>query len=152
MEKLSILVPESRNVFGVCDPLGLLQYGECFFRPYIRGQPTTLSGEVLVAKNPCYLFGDVRRLTSIANDRVKGLEHLVDCIVFPTCGKRPHPMEIAGSDLDGDQYFICWDADYNWCFLFHLNSDQIRWDYLLRAVQDYSESLLVIHVHDIISE
>ena len=111
MEKLSILVPESRNVFGVCDPLGLLQYGECFFRPYIRGQPTTLSGKVLVAKSPCYLLGDVRVLTCIANDRVKGLEHLVDCIVFPTCGKRPHPTEIAGSDLDGDQYFICWDGD-----------------------------------------
>ena len=110
LEKLHLLVPQSQTVFGVCDPLGMLQYGECFFRPTVRGQPCTLSGCVIVAKNPCYLLGDVRRLKAISDSqRVQKIEHLIDCIVFPTNGEQPHPNEIAGSDLDGDQYFVCWD-------------------------------------------
>ena len=108
IDKLKLLVVESRNVFGVCDPLNVLKYGECFFRPTIRGKPMTVSAFVIVAKNPCYLLGDVRLLRAVD---VQGLEHLVDCIVFPTKGKRPHSTEIAGSDLDGDQYFVCWNKD-----------------------------------------
>ena len=62
----------------------------------------------MVAKNPCYLLGDVQVLTAV---HIDGLDNLIDCIVFPTQGERPHPSEIAGSDLDGDQYFVCWDKD-----------------------------------------
>ncbi len=42
---------------------------------------------------------------------VPELDHLVDTIVFPIKGKRPHSTEIAGSDLDGDCYFVSWDED-----------------------------------------
>ena len=108
IDKLNFLVVESRNVFGVCDPLNVLEYGQCFFRPTIRGKPMTVSACVTVAKSPCYLLGDVRVLRAVD---VQGLEDLVDCIVFPTKGKRPHSTEIAGSDLDGDQYFVCWNKD-----------------------------------------
>jgi hypothetical protein len=111
IDKLRIIITESRNIFGVCDPLGVLEYGECFVRPIIRGKPHTLSGLVSVSKNPCYLLGDVRVLTAVDDDRTLGLEHLVDCIVFPVRGKQPHSSEIAGSDLDGDMYFVCWDKD-----------------------------------------
>ncbi|KAJ6321896.1 hypothetical protein OIU77_011893 [Salix suchowensis] len=42
---------------------------------------------------------------------VPALHHMVDCIVFPQKGKRPHTNECSGSDLDGDVYFVCWDRD-----------------------------------------
>lgn len=112
VEKLNILVPKSRNIFGVCDPFGLLDYRKCFLRLTISGKPTTIRGQVVVCKNPCYLLGDIRVLTAVGdtdNPAVRKLNHLVDCIVFPTRGERPHPNEIAGSDLDGDQYFVTWD-------------------------------------------
>ena len=111
ISKLRIQIPDSRNVFGICDMSEELDYGECFFRPTINGQPHTISGKVIVAKNPCYFLGDVRVLTAVDGSRVKHLCHLIDCIVFPTRGKRPHPDEITGSDLDGDEYFVCWDED-----------------------------------------
>ena len=107
LDRLQIFIPESRCIFGVCDPLGILSYGQCFLRITIAGKPTTVVGQVTVAKNPCYLLGDVRVLNAVDEPR---LNHLVDCIVFPIRGQRPHPIEMAGSDLDGDQYFVCWDS------------------------------------------
>ena len=110
LEKLSIPILDSRTLFGVCDPLGLMEYGECFIRISIQGKPKTLQPgtRVTVGKNPCYLLGDVRVLIAVDHPE---LNHLVDCMVFPVKGKSPHSAEIAGSDLDGDQYFVCWDRD-----------------------------------------
>ena len=113
IEKLNILIPKSRNIFGVCDTTRILEYGQCFVRITESGVPKTLRGQVIVCKSPSYLLGDVRVLEAVdLPDIAKGaepLKKLVDCIVFPSKGLRPHPDEIAGSDLDGDMYFVCWD-------------------------------------------
>ena len=112
VEKLSILIPESRNLFGICDPISKLEYGECFLRLTLSGKPMSIRGNIVVCKNPCYLTGDVRVLKAVTEADKPGLKkihHLLDCIVFPCKGKRPHSAEIAGSDLDGDKYFVCWD-------------------------------------------
>ena len=107
--RLKIPIEKSRNVYGVSDPSeNDLKYGTCFFQPTIRGEAKPIVGRIVVAKNPCYSPGDVRVLDCVD---APCCYHLVDCIVFPTDGERPHPDEIAGSDLDGDKFFVCWDPD-----------------------------------------
>ncbi|XP_050414814.1 uncharacterized protein LOC126828846 [Patella vulgata] len=106
--KLNFPIENSRNVFGVCDISGTLKPGTCFFQPTVLGTAKIITGRVIVVKSPCYHSGDLRKLNCVDNQK---LRHLVDCVVFPTQGERPVSDEIAGSDLDGDKYFICWDKD-----------------------------------------
>ena len=100
--KCRILIPNSRLLFGICDQRGILREGECFVRPTSDndGVPHTLTGSyVLVARNPCLHPGDLQKLRVVAKPE---LDHLVDCIVFPTQGRRPAADMMSGGDLDGD--------------------------------------------------
>ncbi|CAF1932270.1 unnamed protein product [Rotaria magnacalcarata] len=113
---------KARNMFGIVDEFGVLEYGQVFIQyNHINDEkldmtdkpsnvpPTILDNtKVVITKNPCYHPGDLR--TFIAVDR-KELRHLVDVVVFPQKGHRPHPNEISGSDLDGDEYAVIWDSD-----------------------------------------
>ena len=49
-----------------------------------------------MTRNPCLHPGDVRQLEAVD---VPQLGHLVDCIVFPRQGSRPHPNEMAGDEI-----------------------------------------------------
>ncbi|XP_055939511.1 uncharacterized protein LOC129969117 [Argiope bruennichi] len=102
-----------RNMFGVLDETGILQYGQVFVQystDVTVGRTTPedtkiLKGTVMVTKFPCVHPGDVRKFTAVD---VPQLHHIIDCIVFPQNGPRPHPDEMAGSDLDGDEYCVVW--------------------------------------------
>ena len=59
-----------------------------------KNKRIVLRGPVVVTRNPCLHPGDVRQLEAID---VPGLCHLVDCVVFPRQGSRPHPNEMAGN-------------------------------------------------------
>ncbi|PWA55249.1 RNA-dependent RNA polymerase 6 [Artemisia annua] len=122
-EKSRIFVQGGRWLMGCLDELAVLEQGQCFIQvsnPSVENcfakhgsrfletkrNLTVIEGYVVVAKNPCLHPGDVRVLKAVT---VPGLEHLVDCLVFPQKGDRPHTDEASGSDLDGDLYFVTWD-------------------------------------------
>uniref|UniRef100_A0A1D1Y120 RNA-dependent RNA polymerase n=1 Tax=Anthurium amnicola TaxID=1678845 RepID=A0A1D1Y120_9ARAE len=114
-----IFLPKGRAMMGCLDETSTLQYGQVFvgcrqfkdsdlymFSRSESEHQTVVLGRVIVAKNPCLHPGDVRILLAVD---VPELHHMVDCVVFPQKGKRPHPNECSGSDLDGDIYFVSWD-------------------------------------------
>ncbi|KAI1287452.1 RNA-dependent RNA polymerase 1 [Halotydeus destructor] len=90
-----------------------LKYGQVFVQYSTEGEPNrVLTGEIMVTKYPCMHPGDVRKFTAVD---VPSLRHIVDTIIFPSQGLRPHPDEMAGSDLDGDEYAVIWDKDLYFC-------------------------------------
>ncbi|XP_033739306.1 uncharacterized protein LOC117326693 [Pecten maximus] len=109
--RIEIPPDKGRIMMGISDETKTLEYGQVFVS-YTKDDGITDTGieiletEVVVTKNPCFHPGDLRKLLAID---VPELHHLVDCIVFPQKGPRPHPDEMSGSDLDGDMYFVCWD-------------------------------------------
>ncbi|VDM96403.1 unnamed protein product [Thelazia callipaeda] len=115
LSKSKIFLPESggRTMYGVVDNTGLLQYGQVFVQyssslKYATQNRIVHTGPVMVSKNPCHVAGDVRMFEAIYQD---ALLHLYDVIVFPRHGPRPHPDEMAGSDLDGDEYTVIFDKE-----------------------------------------
>ncbi|PNT00917.1 hypothetical protein POPTR_015G073700v4 [Populus trichocarpa] len=119
-----IFVPKGRILIGCLDESGILDYGQVyvritmtkaelqccdqsFFRK-VDESTSTIIGEVAVTKNPCLHPGDIRVLEAVYDVELEE-KGLVDCIIFPQNGGRPHPNECSGGDLDGDQFFISWD-------------------------------------------
>ncbi|CAI5505269.1 unnamed protein product [Closterium sp. Naga37s-1] len=136
ISKARIFVKDGRWLMGVVDETGLLEYGQCFIQvcdttapispsnpasspeapilaPTVHstgrglGAPQVITGPIIFGKNPCLHPGDLRVLTAVD---VPCLHHLVDCLVLPKKGPRPHANEASGSDMDGDVYFVTWDA------------------------------------------
>ena len=97
--KTRILIPQSRLVFGVCDPYGLLEENECYFNPTLLKQDKEkfeTADTILVTRNPCYAPGDIRKL-KLANRNVKSqYNHLYDCIVFSVKGERSIADQMSG--------------------------------------------------------
>ncbi|KAL3835176.1 hypothetical protein ACJIZ3_009912 [Penstemon smallii] len=122
-----IFVPKGRVVVGCLDETGTLEYGQVYVRLTLNksellqcGDQTffkrmdektcVVIGTVVVTKNPCLHPGDVRVLEAVWDVKLQEND-MVDCLVFPQKGDRPHPNECSGGDLDGDQYFISWDQN-----------------------------------------
>uniref|UniRef100_A0A915PSQ2 Probable cytosolic iron-sulfur protein assembly protein CIAO1 homolog n=1 Tax=Setaria digitata TaxID=48799 RepID=A0A915PSQ2_9BILA len=133
-EQIQIPTNLGRTMFGILDETGLLQYGQIFVQftnnvslktPSKAAAKTILKGPVLVTKNPSIVAGDVRVFEAL--DLLE-LRHLVDVVVFPQHGPRPHTDEMAGSDLDGDEYSVIWDDQ----MLFDHNEEPMDFSKLVR--------------------
>ncbi|EIE18524.1 RdRP-domain-containing protein, partial [Coccomyxa subellipsoidea C-169] len=110
--KTRVRVPKAALLMGVMDEEGVLEPGQVFLSVNslpTMALPAIVTGTVVVAKNPCFHPGDVRKFQARPLFRSPELHHLVNCLVFPQKGQRPHPDECSGSDLDGDQYFVSWE-------------------------------------------
>ena len=104
--RIQIPYDSARVMYGVMDETGTLEYGQVFVQySHSDGTKRVLTGEIVVTKYPCMHPGDVRKLMAVD---VPALHHIFDSIVFPAKGERPHPDEMAGSDLDGDEYSVIW--------------------------------------------
>ncbi|CAN0876581.1 RNA-dependent RNA polymerase 1 [Linum grandiflorum] len=116
--KTRVFLQKARSMMGCLDETRTLEYGQVFVQfsgsgneQYCKtdfARRSILKGNIVVAKNPCLHPGDIRVLRAVD---VPALHHMVDCVVFPQKGHRPHPNECSGSDLDGDIYFVCWDPE-----------------------------------------
>ncbi|KAH7726779.1 RNA dependent RNA polymerase family protein [Aphelenchoides avenae] len=126
--KLQIPIPThlGRAFFGIVDETGELQHGQVFVQ-YTRNVSSKLPGSsaerivhvgpVLITKNPSVVQGDVRMLEAVDIPALRNTCN--DVLVFPRYGPRPHSDEMAGSDLDGDEYTVIWDPEF-----FLLRSEQ----------------------------
>lgn len=107
--RIALPVDKARNMLGVVDTTDVLCYGEVFVQYTEMGpaavaaqqagltpKRSIVTGTVLVTKCPCLHPGDVRKFKAVD---VPQLHHVVDCIVFPGKGHRPHPDEMAGGSL-----------------------------------------------------
>ena len=106
---IEVPLDKGRLMMGTPDETGLLEYGQVFVQYSSKisnecERMEILSGEVVIAKSPCLHPGDLRKCNAVNKPELK---HMVDCVVFPSTGQRPHPDEMSGSDLDGDMYFVC---------------------------------------------
>ncbi|KAJ3981779.1 RdRP-domain-containing protein [Lentinula detonsa] len=109
-ERVRMLVHKSRRLYGVCDPYRVLREGEVHVRVMTsrNGSSTIFGTDVIVVRNPCLHPGDILKLRAVDHP---SLSHLVDCVVFASQGKRSPTSMSSGGDLDGDEYFVCWDPD-----------------------------------------
>ena len=89
-------------LLGVVDETNSLRYGQVFIQLRdLNGERQVVQNrKILITRNPAHFPGDVRKLDAVD---CPALHHLSECVVFPAEGIRPHPNEISGSDLDGDE-------------------------------------------------
>ena len=117
-KKARIYVEQSAYVIGVMDEYGILEYGEAFLHIKRDNLDIILDKKCAVAKCPCLHPGDIRVLTfkkynkdDESTKKYEIFNNYSNVVIFPSKGKRPHPDECSGSDLDGDNYFIFYDDD-----------------------------------------
>ncbi|KAJ3297514.1 hypothetical protein HK104_000416 [Borealophlyctis nickersoniae] len=102
-------VPKSCTLIGVMDETGLLPANTIFlqYKCPITDEKIVITGNLVITRAPALHPGDIQVVYGVD---VPELRHLFDVVVFPQKGERPLPNMLAGGDLDGDTFFVSWDA------------------------------------------
>ncbi|KAI9331870.1 RNA-dependent RNA polymerase [Obelidium mucronatum] len=87
LRRVFLPLKESRRLYGISDTAGVLDQHSCFVQVSDKSKKRTITGRVLVVRNPCYHEGDVLLLNAVEHE---SLNHLNDVIVFSVQGDRPH--------------------------------------------------------------
>ena len=150
-----IYIKDSAYVIGIMDEYNILEYGQAFLRIKRRNFDLILNKKCTIAKCPCLHPGDLRLLDfkcyikgDESTEKYKIFEKYENVLIFPSKGKRPHPNECSGSDLDGDNYFVFYDPDlilpetsepmnYNF-FLEPLKKDNIQIEDVIEYFAEYT--------------
>ncbi|KAI0368426.1 RdRP-domain-containing protein [Pilatotrama ljubarskyi] len=103
-KKMNLRVMDSCYLFGVVDEDGVLGPDEVYIK--LPNRNGVLVRDVIVARNPAYYPGDIRKLRAVDHPV---LRHHRDCIVFSRSAAHSVPDTIASGDLDGDTYFVAWE-------------------------------------------
>uniref|UniRef100_A0AC34QYJ1 RNA-dependent RNA polymerase n=1 Tax=Panagrolaimus sp. JU765 TaxID=591449 RepID=A0AC34QYJ1_9BILA len=114
-EKQQVNIPDNlgRTALGAADFHGYLKPGQVFFRyskevdAYCEEKLVHV-GPIAITRSPTLSLGDIQFVEAVD---VPELHHIVDVLIFPTCGDRPIQDKISSGDLDGDEYFIFWDPE-----------------------------------------
>ena len=116
--KARIYIEDSAYVMGIMDEFNILEYGQAFLRIKRKNKDLILNQKCSIAKCPCLHPGDIRILDfkkyipgDKSTEKYQIFEKYENVLIFPSKGKRPHPNECSGSDLDGDYYFVFYDKE-----------------------------------------
>src|SRR3569833_3141827 len=120
--KLKARIPVDRGItlFGIMDETGFLEHDQVYttFDPAAvtrgglrsRRSPPPSGHPVLVTRSPALHPGDIQRATNKLPPNGHPLRELVNCLVFSSKGVRDLPSQLSGGVLDGDIYYVIWDA------------------------------------------
>lgn len=108
-------------VVGCSDPTNSLPSGHVFINGLLPENTPCKDGQtcVFVTRSPCTKSDDGKLLPAIV-EQPAGMsdtqwqslqERPFGEIIFANGGSQAIPMTISDGDLDGDLYFVCWDAD-----------------------------------------
>ncbi|GBG91179.1 hypothetical protein CBR_g52061, partial [Chara braunii] len=104
-------LPNSYSLIGVADFTGRLQPNEVIV---IMKDGPVAGCDVLVYKHPGYHPEDMKKMKATADYgiiRDLGIGAGRYCIIFSTQGPRSITDQMAGSDLDGDKYWVCFNHE-----------------------------------------
>ncbi|CAG8529294.1 17526_t:CDS:10 [Dentiscutata erythropus] len=119
--KARIPVPQGYTLFGVLDETGILEPDQIYIQTSTiisenntfstaknktRRKHEVLTGPAVIARNPSLHPGDIKIVWAVD---VPQLSHLKNCVVFSQKGEQPLPNCLSGGDLDGDEFFVCFD-------------------------------------------